>query len=154
MLAATMTVAMTAMALTGCSGEEKGGTSPTLSQEEANKDLDYTYGEGETFHSDEPVTYSLMFSDHENYPYQKDWRLWSIIEEKTNVTFDLTIVARTDYNDKVSATVNSGSAPYIIPKTYDSRPYEDSGQEFQLVIGYNICQIIKSVWKNGAWKKT
>ena len=35
---------------------------------------------------------------------------------------------RTDYNDKVSASVNSGSAPYIIPKTYDSTAYEDSGQ--------------------------
>lgn len=39
-----------------------------------------------------------------------------------------TSVARTDYNDKVTATVNSGSAPYIIPKVYDSKPYEDSGQ--------------------------
>lgn len=88
----------------------------------------YTYGEGVTFHSDEPVTYSMMFSDHENYPMKDDWRIWSAIEERTNVTFDLTSVARTDYNDKVSAMVNSGSAPYIIPKVYDSAAYEDSGQ--------------------------
>lgn len=91
-------------------------------------DLDYEYGADVTFHSDEPVSYSMMFSDHENYPLKEDWRLWSAIEEKTNVTFDLTSVARTDYNDKVTATVNSGSAPYIIPKVYDSKPYEDSGQ--------------------------
>ena len=74
------------------------------------------------------MTYSMMYSDHENYPYQEDWLLWKAIEEKTNVTFDLTTVARTDYNDKVSASVNSGSAPYIIPKVYDSAAYEDSGQ--------------------------
>ena len=78
----------------------------------------YTYGAGVTFHSDEPVTYSMMFSDHENYPYQKDWRLWSAIQEKTNVTFDLTLIARSDYEDKKSVLVNSGDSPYIIPKTY------------------------------------
>ncbi len=88
----------------------------------------YTYGVDTTFHSDEPVTYSMMFSDHENYPYSADWRIWSAIEERTNVTFDLTTVARTDYNDKVTAMINSGSAPYIIPKIYDSSAYEDSGQ--------------------------
>ncbi|MDD3277285.1 MAG: extracellular solute-binding protein [Lachnospiraceae bacterium] len=91
-------------------------------------DLDYEYGADTTFHSDEPVTYSMMFSDHENYPMQENWRLWSAISEKSNVSFDLTSVARTDYGDKVTATVNSGSAPYIIPKIYDSTPYEDSGQ--------------------------
>lgn len=97
----------------------------TASAEEAEG---YTYGADVTFHSDEPVTYTMMFSDHENYPLQEDWRIWSAIEERTNVTFELTSVARTDYNDKVSAMVNSGSAPYIIPKIYDSKAYEDSGQ--------------------------
>lgn len=88
----------------------------------------YEYGADVTFHSDEPVTYSMMFSDHENYPMKTDWRIWSAIEERSNVTFDLTSVARTDYGDKVSAMVNTGSAPYIIPKIYDSSPYEDGGQ--------------------------
>ena len=76
--------------------------------------LDYTYGEDVTFHSDEPVTYSMMYSDHENYPYKEDWRLWSAIQEKTNVTFDLTIIARTDYEDKKSVLINSGDSPYIL----------------------------------------
>lgn len=114
-LALTLAAAMVGT-LAGCIG---------ASAEEAEG---YTYGADVTFHSDEPVTYSMMFSDHENYPLKDDWRIWSAIEEKTNVTFELTSVARTDYNDKVSAMVNSGSAPYIIPKVYDSSPYEDSGQ--------------------------
>lgn len=128
--ALTLSVVMTGMALAGCGGSGAGSQSdgPTLSQEEANENLDYEYGEGKTFYSEEPMTYSMMYSDHENYPYQEDWLLWKAIEEKTNVTFDLTTVARTDYNDKVSASVNSGSAPYIIPKVYDSAAYEDSGQ--------------------------
>ncbi|MCR1842688.1 extracellular solute-binding protein [Murimonas intestini] len=94
----------------------------------AENDLGYEYGEDVTFHSDEPVQYTMMFSDHENYPMKDDWRIWSAIEEKANVTFKLTSVARTDYNAKVTAAVNSGSAPYIVPKIYDSKPYEDSGQ--------------------------
>lgn len=128
--ALTLSVVMTGMALAGCGGSGAGSQSdgPTLSQEEADENLDYEYGEGKTFYSEEPMTYSMMYSDHENYPYQEDWLLWKAIEEKTNVTFDLTTVARTDYNDKVSASVNSGSAPYIIPKVYDSAAYEDSGQ--------------------------
>ena len=129
-IALTLSLLMAGTTLAGCGGNSssKGEDGPTMSAEEADKDLDYTYGEGETFHSDEPVTYSMMFSDHENYPMQDDWLLWSAIEEKTNVTFDLTTVARTDYNDKVSASVNSGNAPYIVPKIYDSKAYEDSGQ--------------------------
>lgn len=115
--------------LAACGGSDsKSGGEPTLSSSEADKDLDYEYGEDTTFHSEEPVTYSVMFSDHENYPLKNDWRLWSYIKEKANVEFDLTTVARTDYNDKVTAAVNSGSAPYIIPKIYDSKAFEDSGQ--------------------------
>lgn len=116
------------LAACGGSSDSSSNSGPTLSASEADKDLDYEYGADTTFHSEEPVTYSMMFSDHENYPYKDDWRLWSIIKEKANVDFKLTTVARIDYNDKVTASVNSGSAPYIIPKIYDSKSFEDSGQ--------------------------
>jgi putative aldouronate transport system substrate-binding protein len=89
---------------------------------------DYTFGDDQTFHSNEPVSYTMMYSDHENYPYNKDWRLWSAIQEKTNVTFDLSITARTEYENQKSLLVNSGDAPYIIPKTYDESAFVDSGQ--------------------------
>lgn len=128
LFALTLALLMAGTTLTGCGSSSDSSDGPTLSAEEADEDLDYSYGADETFYSDEPVTYTMMYSDHENYPYDENWLLWEAIEEKTNVTFDLTIVARTDYNDKVSATVNSGSAPYIIPKIYDSSSYEDSGQ--------------------------
>lgn len=108
------------------SGQKK--TSETMSSEEDDSKLDYTYGADKTFHSNEPVTYSMMYSDHENYPYMKDWLLWSAIKEKSNVNFDLTIIARTDYEDKKSVLINSGDAPYIIPKTYDESKYVAGGQ--------------------------
>ncbi|AIQ50700.1 ABC transporter substrate-binding protein [Paenibacillus sp. FSL R7-0331] len=98
------------------------------SNAEAGKAEDYTFGEDQTFRSNEPVSYSMMYSDHENYPYKADWRLWSAIQEKTNVTFDLAITARTEYENQKSLLVNSGDAPYIIPKTYDESAFVASGQ--------------------------
>ncbi|MNB96474.1 hypothetical protein D3C75_436750 [compost metagenome] len=95
---------------------------------EVGKAEDYTFGEDQTFRSNEPVSYSMMYSDHENYPYKADWRLWSAIQEKTNVTFDLAITARTEYENQKSLLVNSGDAPYIIPKTYDESAFVASGQ--------------------------
>ena len=89
---------------------------------------DYTFGEDQTFRSNEPVSYSMMYSDHENYPYQASWRLWSAIQERTNVTFDLATTARTEYENQKSLLVNSGDAPYLIPKTYDESAFVAGGQ--------------------------
>jgi putative aldouronate transport system substrate-binding protein len=131
-----LTVSMVA-GLTACgassdntSSSQSSDTIPAVADADAAAEdgMDYTFGADQTFHSNESVTYSMMYSDHENYPYKEDWLLWQAIQEKTNVSFDLTIVARTDYEDKKSALVNSGSAPYIIPKTYDESAYVSSGQ--------------------------
>ncbi|MFD1955636.1 sugar ABC transporter substrate-binding protein [Paenibacillus thailandensis] len=131
-LTAVLAVGMTA----ACSSSESNGGS-TNAPPSANASsgaaetadaLDYTFGEGQTFHSNEPVTYSMMYSDHEGYPYQESWRLWSAIQEKTNVTFDLSIIARTEYENQKSLLVNSGDAPYIIPKTYSEAAFIPSGQ--------------------------
>lgn len=133
-MAAVLLTASMLTGLVGCgaSSEPTTGVQNTdTKKEEASSTTggeDYTYGVDKTFYSQEPVKYSMLFSDHENYPYKEDWLLWKAIEEKSNVTFDLTLVARTDYEDKKSALVNSGSAPYIIPKTYDERAYVSSGQ--------------------------
>lgn len=133
LLAGAMTLSLAAC---GGSGKEEAAVteSVTSAEELVNTEvaedeaIGYTYGEDVTFHSDEPVTYSMMFSDHENYPYQESWRLWSAIEEKTNVTFDMTLIARSDYEDKKSVLINSGDSPYIIPKTYDESKFVDGGQ--------------------------
>ena len=86
-IALALVLAMAGTSLAACGGGKGSDedAKPTKSVEEADKDIDYEYGAGKTFHSDEPVTYSMMFSDHENYPYKDDWRIWSAIEEKTNV---------------------------------------------------------------------
>ncbi|GAA0393661.1 sugar ABC transporter substrate-binding protein [Paenibacillus motobuensis] len=132
-------VLVLALSLAACGGGKNEGASdpnppatdkPNNSAENkpAESTLDYQFGEDQTFHSDEPVTYSMMYSDHENYPYQKDWRLWSAIKEKTNVSFDLSLTARTEYDNQKMLIINSGDAPYIIPKTYDETPFVAGGQ--------------------------
>lgn len=94
----------------------------------SESELDYTFGEDQTFRSNEPITYSLLYSDHEGYPYQAGWRLWSAIQEQSNVSFDLTITSRTEYENQKSLLVNSGDAPFIIPKTYDESAFVPTGQ--------------------------
>lgn len=134
-IAALLILSLVTVGFTACGKEaDKDNSTRSGSEVESGSntagsgELSYDFGENVTFHSDEPVVYSMMYSDHENYPLKEDWLLWKAIEEKTNVTFDLTSVARTDYEDKLKAVVNTGAAPYIIPKVYDSLPYEAGGQ--------------------------
>ncbi|OZQ69844.1 sugar ABC transporter substrate-binding protein [Paenibacillus sp. VTT E-133280] len=135
-LGVTMALVL-AFGMTGCSSNEKNNASPPPSASANNTaentpdkeaTLDYKFGEDQTFNSNEPVTYSMMFSDNEGYPYKEDWRLWSAIKEKTNVSFDLSITARSEYENQKSLLVNSGDAPYIIPKTYEEAAFIPSGQ--------------------------
>lgn len=114
--------------LSACGSDSKDNKEASGTQSNSEGGENYEYGEGVTFHSEEPVSYSMMFSDHENYPAKDDWLIWKEIEKRTNVTFENTLVARTDYNDKVTALVNAGDAPYIIPKIYDEKPYVSSEQ--------------------------
>lgn len=121
------------LGLAACSGSDKSANTPTpdnkgTGNQTAEEAEDYTFGEGQTFHSNEPVTYSMMYSDHENYPYNENWRFWSAVKERTNVDFDLSITARTEYENQKSLLVNSGDAPYIIPKTYEESSFVAGGQ--------------------------
>ncbi|MCR8660647.1 ABC transporter substrate-binding protein [Paenibacillus endoradicis] len=128
-------VAALSLAISACSSNSGNEPSPTKTPAAGNnsnntkvEELDYTFGEGQSFHSNEPVKYSLMYSDHEAYPQQSNWRLWSAISEKTNVSFELATTARTEYENQKSLLVNSGDAPYIIPKTYEEAAFVPTGQ--------------------------
>lgn len=131
-LVAGVLAAVMAVGLVGCGGNNNVGTKPNQEQTgdkktEDTEKLDYTFGEGKTFHSDEPVTYSLMYSDHENYPLKEDWLLWKELEKKTNVKFEFNTIARADYDEKKALQINTGKASYIIPKTYDESAFVSGG---------------------------
>ena len=86
------------------------------------EDLPYTYGLGQTFHADEPVTYTMYFSDASWYPMVETWEtegIFAKIEELTNVHLELISYDSNDYMQNITLEINSGSSAYIIPKIYD-----------------------------------
>ena len=107
---------------------------PWSKKKTTTKDLSaasgYTFGEEKTFHSDKPVTYTMSFSDASWYAMKDTWKTEGIfkdIEDVTNVHLDITSYDSGDYNQKINLAINSGSAAYIIPKTYDESPYVSGG---------------------------
>lgn len=136
-LAALLSVVMT-MSLAACgndtpssstaSGSSQSGSGQEgQSQAGSDENLDYTYGE--TFHSDEAVSYTMFWSDHEAYPFTENWQIFDKIKEITNVELDFQdyMIARTDYDQKKSLMINAGQSAYIIPKTYDESAFVDGG---------------------------
>lgn len=102
----------------------------TATQTPVEEDLTYDFGLNTTFHSDEPVTYSMFFSDASWYPMVDAWMtqgLFAKITELTNVTLDITKIDSGDYDNKKSLMINAGESAYIIPKTYDESAFVDGG---------------------------
>ena len=92
--------------------------------------LGYQFGLNETFHSDEPVTYTMYFSDASWYAMQDTWiteGLWEDIRQRTNVTLATTSYDSGDYTNKITLEINAGDAVYIIPKVYDETAFVAGG---------------------------
>ena len=101
-------------------------TEPT----ETEENVPYTYGLGKTFRADQPVTYTMFFSDASWYPMIDTWKTEGIfkkIEEMTNVTLDIKSYDSGDYMDQITLDIQAGNAAYIIPKIYDDSKFVDGG---------------------------
>ncbi|WP_245808892.1 ABC transporter substrate-binding protein [Shouchella patagoniensis] len=113
-------------ALAACSGntDEPGSVEGEVSGAAMEE-----YAAGDQFKATEPITFSMLFSDHPNYPYKSDWLLFEELEARTNVSLDMTIVPMSDYTEKRSLLISGGDAPFIIPKTYpgEESPFVSSG---------------------------
>ena len=97
---------------------------------ETEEQLPYDFGYGVTFHADEPVTYTMFFSDASWYPMVETWQTEGVfkkIEELTNVTLDIKSYDSNDYMEQVTLDINAGNAAYIIPKIYDDSAFVDGG---------------------------
>ncbi|MBO4637710.1 MAG: extracellular solute-binding protein [Clostridiales bacterium] len=102
----------------------------TQDTEATEEGLGYEFGLGTTFHADEPVTYTMYFSDASWYPMVDTWEsegIFAKIEELTNVHLDLISFDSNDYMQNVTLEINAGSAAYIIPKIYDDSAFVDGG---------------------------
>lgn len=86
----------------------------------------YQYGEGEVFHSDVPVIYSMLLPENGNFPYQEDWAVWSDIAAMSNVTLDVVTVPLADYDNSVREALKGDCAPYIIPYISDGTTFVDT----------------------------
>lgn len=114
----------------GSSEAAKDSSSNDTVVEEKEDELDYDYGLNVTFHSDEPVEYSIFFSDASWYAMKDTWQtegLFKDIQDRTNVKLNVISYDSGDYNQKIQLEINSGKSAYIIPKVYDESAYVDGG---------------------------
>lgn len=130
-------------------------TTDTAAADESN--LGYEYGEH--FHSDEPVTYTMFFNDNPAYPMNDKWineGVFKAIEEATNVHLELTVVDNSNYTDKVSLAVSSGTSPYIIPKIYSETAYVTGGGVVPVsdYVQYLYVEMLKSFGIRPTWPAT
>lgn len=92
--------------------------------------LPYEYGLGTTFHANEPVKYTMYFSDASWYPMVDTWEsegVFKKIEEATGVDLEIIAYDSNDYMNNVTLDINAGDAAYIIPKIYDESAFVDGG---------------------------
>lgn len=62
----------------------------------------------------EPVELSMLIPSHPSWPYQEDWYVQKMVQEETNVSFEVTAVPNDGFTDKVNLTMASGQLPDLI----------------------------------------
>ncbi|MEU7841284.1 extracellular solute-binding protein [Micromonospora sp. NPDC049114] len=125
--AATAAVAalLAASSIAACS--EDSSDAKDLSENRAGAMADY--GIGKQFKASEPVSFSILYNNHPNYPLREDWLFWNELKSRANVTLSPVAVPLSDYEQKRSLLIGAGDAPMIIPKTYPGQEdaYVSSG---------------------------
>lgn len=135
-LVASMMLSVAACSKEGGTEETTGATTTipdvieTSATQETEAGLGYEFGLGTTFHADEPITYTMFFSDASWYPMVDTWKsegIFKKIEDLTNVHLDVISYDSNDYMNNVTLDINAGDAAYIIPKIYDESAFVDGG---------------------------
>ncbi|GAB3170906.1 extracellular solute-binding protein [Myceligenerans halotolerans] len=110
----TALVAATAlMGLAACSSGTEDGAG---TENDAGAMADYAADT--TFRATEPVELSLLWTDWPEAPIEDSWEIFDEIEERTNVSLELTNVPFSDHVEKRSLLISSGDAPDVIPLVY------------------------------------
>ena len=133
--ASVAAVAALALALAACTGDGGNGDGegedvPESGHVGAMDDYDV----GTTFVATEPVTFSVLYRDHPNYPLDEDWLFFSHLEENNNVSFDPVSAPLSDWDQRKGLLIGAGDAPEIITVTYP-------GQERQFIAGGAILAV-------------
>lgn len=112
--AAIAAASLLTLTLVACS--EEANDAKDLSGNRAGAMADYAAGT--QFTATEPLSFSILYNNHPNYPLKDDWLFWSELTKRTRVKLEPVAVPLSDYEQKRSLLVGAGDAPLIIPKTY------------------------------------
>lgn len=120
LVAATALISLAACS-SGGSGDDDAGENDAASMSSFAADT--------TFRATEPVTFSMLWTDWPETPITDSWEIFDEIEERTNVSLDLTNIPFSDAVEKRSLLISSGDAPDIIPLIYtgDEQQFAASG---------------------------
>lgn len=99
-LAITM---IAALVLSSCSAEQK----PSESTAPGNSDAAAVESEG-------PITFTMMYRDSPNYPFDANWPALKAIQAEKDVNLDIRTVPSKDYASKLRVILNSGDIPDFI----------------------------------------
>lgn len=85
---------------------------------------------GDTFVATEPLNLEIIYRDMPSYPLDEEWLFFQELEENNNVTFDITSVPLSDWEDRISVTMGAGDMPDYIGDMWAGHeiPYVPSGQ--------------------------
>ncbi len=111
--AATAAVLLALGSVTACGDDSS--DSEDLSENRAGAMENYAVGT--QFKATEPLSFSVLYNNHPNYPLKEDWLFWTELQSRTNVSLEKVAVPLSDYNQKRSLLIGAGDAPLLIPKT-------------------------------------
>lgn len=117
-----------ALGVAACGSGGDDGNSGEVGQAQRVGAMD-DFGVGDQFTATEPITLSMLYRDHPDYPFSEDWLLVQELAERTNVTFDMTFAPLDGFEQRRSLLISGGDAPDIMPVVYGGQetPFVASG---------------------------
>jgi len=113
-----VTAFATAVAVAGLAACSSGGSDNNDKAADNDSAAMGTFAADTTFNAQEPLKFSMLWTDWPDNPVKGSWQIFDEIKKRTNVSLDLTHVPFSDAKEKTSLLVSSGDAPEIIPLTY------------------------------------
>ncbi len=68
--------------------------------------------------SDQSVSFSMLYNNNEDTPFQEDWLILQEYLNRKNVVFDIRLGNDAEYNNTLNQTLKSGNIPDIVLKVY------------------------------------
>lgn len=114
--------------LAACSGGDSAEEVENVIAEKSVGAMD-DYGVGDTFKATEPVSFSLLYRDHPNYPNDPSWLFYDKLKQDHDVSLETTLAPLSDWEQRRSLVIGAGDAPDFIPVTYPGQeaPFVASG---------------------------